>query len=255
MKPPEQHIGRGDVAHWHVDDQFERQLGNPARAATILARWEIFAAALESVLAQPEPIRVLDAGCGDGINLVGLRRIFDVAHRRVDIFAVDLNPLRVSRARVDGRAAGTIACASVHALPFQSGSFDVVLCNHVMEHLENPENAAHEIFRVLRPAGLAIVGVPNEGAALGQLRNHVLQRSILKTTDHVNFFTARDLRALLERASFVVTDIRTAGFFVPHLRVFGWLARFAVGRWTLNCAGRLWPSQSADLIAMARREA
>jgi SAM-dependent methyltransferase len=196
---------------------------------------------------------VLDAGCGDGINLVGLRRILSDERRPCDLFAVDVSPLRVERARGADRAADRIALGSVTALPFPSRSFDVVLCNHVIEHLAQPDRAAVEIARVLRPGGLAIIGVPNEGSALARLRNHVLQRSILAATDHVNFFTRDTLSRLLERAGLTVEEMNAGGFFLPHLRLSGWVMASVSGRALLDAAGRLLPSQAADLIAFATR--
>jgi len=48
----------------------------------------------------------------------------------------------------------------IHAIPFQDNSFDYVLCNHVLEHVDNDLKAMTEIHRVLRPGGVAILQVP-----------------------------------------------------------------------------------------------
>lgn len=145
--------------------------------------------------------------------------------------------------------------ASVTALPFATGAFDVVLCNHVIEHVPGPGAVVTELARVLRPGGLAIIGVPNEGCAMAWLRNHVLQRSVLKTTDHVNFFTRGSLLRLLGRAPLVVEDVRAGGLFVPHHRLSRLFTASPRGRALLDLAGRLWPSQAADLTAIATRRA
>lgn len=50
--------------------------------------------------------------------------------------------------------------ASIEALPFAAGSFDVVLCYHVLEHVYNDGLAMQEISRVLSPGGFALVQVP-----------------------------------------------------------------------------------------------
>jgi SAM-dependent methyltransferase len=249
-------VRRGASEHRYTDDQFERQLGNEAHAAVIRRRWRIFAAALHQFNGTADPtrrLRLLDAGCGDGINLIGLRLILAELNRPLALVAIDNSPVRVERAKTAERAAGSIALGSVSALPFESSSFDGVLCNHVLEHIPQPEAAALEISRVLRPGGLAIIGVPNEGAALARLRNHVLQRSILKTTDHVNFFTSASLSRLLNGVGLAVEEVRAAGFFVPHVRLFDWAMASAPGRELLDAAGRMLPSQAADLIAVAHR--
>jgi SAM-dependent methyltransferase len=167
--------------------------------------------------------------------------------------AVDMSPLRVVRSRSADRAADCIAVGSVTALPFSDKSFDLTLCNHVIEHVAGPEAAAHELARVLRPGGVALVGVPNEGCVFGRLRNHVLQRSILRATDHVNFFNSRSLSDLLTQAGLEVDALYGGGFLLPHLRVYGLVAATAPGRALLDTAGRWFPSQVHDLIAVARR--
>lgn len=48
----------------------------------------------------------------------------------------------------------------IHKIPFQDNSFDVVLCNHVLEHVQNDLVAMSEIRRVLKPGGFAILQVP-----------------------------------------------------------------------------------------------
>ena len=48
----------------------------------------------------------------------------------------------------------------IHQMPFGDRTFDVVLCNHVLEHVENDIRAMEEIHRVLKPGGFAILQVP-----------------------------------------------------------------------------------------------
>lgn len=48
----------------------------------------------------------------------------------------------------------------IHDIPFDDNTFDVVFCNHVMEHVEDDIKCMSEIFRVLRPGGFAIMQVP-----------------------------------------------------------------------------------------------
>jgi ubiquinone/menaquinone biosynthesis C-methylase UbiE len=50
--------------------------------------------------------------------------------------------------------------ADIHALPFGDENFDLVLCNHVLEHVRDDIAAMKEIRRVLKPGGQAILQVP-----------------------------------------------------------------------------------------------
>lgn len=48
----------------------------------------------------------------------------------------------------------------IHQIPFAENTFDVVLCNHVLEHVRDDIQAMHEIHRVLKPGGFAILQIP-----------------------------------------------------------------------------------------------
>jgi SAM-dependent methyltransferase len=48
----------------------------------------------------------------------------------------------------------------IHQIPFDANTFDVVLCNHVLEHVNDDIKAMNEINRVLKPGGFAILQVP-----------------------------------------------------------------------------------------------
>lgn len=48
----------------------------------------------------------------------------------------------------------------IHDIPFEKDTFDVIFCNHVLEHVEDDIQAMKEILRVLRPGGWAILQVP-----------------------------------------------------------------------------------------------
>ena len=52
--------------------------------------------------------------------------------------------------------------ADICDLPFEENSFDVVFCNHVLEHIEDDAKAMSELYRVLKPNGLGIFQIPQE---------------------------------------------------------------------------------------------
>ena len=48
----------------------------------------------------------------------------------------------------------------IREMPFDDNTFDVLLCNHVLEHIDDELKATKEIYRVLKPGGWAILQVP-----------------------------------------------------------------------------------------------
>lgn len=52
--------------------------------------------------------------------------------------------------------------ADICDLPFKDDSFDVILCNHVLEHIPDDTKAMQELFRILKPGGWGIFQIPQD---------------------------------------------------------------------------------------------
>ena len=52
--------------------------------------------------------------------------------------------------------------ADICDLPFKENEFDVVFCNHVLEHVPNDTKAMQELYRVLKPGGFGIFQIPQD---------------------------------------------------------------------------------------------
>lgn len=100
--------------------------------------------------------RVLDWGCGRG----GL--VEQLAHPLEQMVGVDPDWLSLK----EHRLALPRAAAISHALPFVSGSFDLVFASWVLEHLAHPQADLGEIARVLKPGGVFVFITPNRGHPL-----------------------------------------------------------------------------------------
>jgi SAM-dependent methyltransferase len=99
---------------------------------------------------------VLDAGCGLGYGLGTL-----AAAHPSRLVGVDVAEDAVSRARRELDGVAEVVQADVHDLPFDDGSFDVVVCFEVIEHIEGQGDAVAELKRVLRPDGMLLISSPN----------------------------------------------------------------------------------------------
>ncbi|MEN9928886.1 MAG: hypothetical protein RLZZ231_807 [Bacteroidota bacterium] len=52
--------------------------------------------------------------------------------------------------------------ADICNLPFEDNQYDVLFCNHVLEHIPDDTKAMHELYRVLKPGGMAILQIPQD---------------------------------------------------------------------------------------------
>jgi len=132
--------------------------------------------------------RLLDAGAGEG----RYRSYFAHLH----YVGIDL---AVGDAAWD--YSGLDVIGDLAHLPFENGTFDMVLCLEVLEHLPEPLLTLQELYRVLRPGGQLYFSVP--------MTWHQHQ----KPHDYYRY-TSFGLRYLFERAGFTVAEMRpTGGYF------------------------------------------
>ncbi len=99
-----------------------------------------------------ETSRYLDVGCGTGVVLRELGREF------ADPVGIDISPTALGLTR--RRTASSLVAGDAWRLPFADGSFDLVTCLDVLEHVRNDLDAIRECYRVLRPRGCVVVSVP-----------------------------------------------------------------------------------------------
>lgn len=52
--------------------------------------------------------------------------------------------------------------ADICDLPFDDNTYDVILCNHVLEHIPDDTKAMQELYRVLKPGGMGILQIPQD---------------------------------------------------------------------------------------------
>ena len=91
---------------------------------------------------------------------------------------------------------------------FRDGSFDVVHCSHLIEHLTNPRGFVEEVRRVLAPGGYFVVTTPNADGFQARLFGREWRSMI---DDHMYLFGRRTLRRLVEDSGFRVLRGKTWG--------------------------------------------
>lgn len=99
--------------------------------------------------------------------------------------------------------------ADATQLAFANDSFDMVIGNHIMEHIPNDHKAMQEIYRVLKPGGQAILQVPFSTTIPATIEepdiNDPKRQSVLfGQRDHVRIYQLEDYLDRLRKAGFKV---------------------------------------------------
>lgn len=98
--------------------------------------------------------RVLDVGCGAGLDMILASRLTGPSGR---VCGVDLTPEMVVKAQANfvraGAANASAVVAGSDAIPYHGNTFDIVISNGVLNMSPLKERSLGEIFRVLKPAG------------------------------------------------------------------------------------------------------
>jgi SAM-dependent methyltransferase len=148
-------------------------------------------------------MRVLDAGCGNGLFLRGLRE------RQVTAVGCDL-----SMGMLRAAAHRALVNADVTALPLHSGAVDVALAIHMLYHVSSRETAIRELRRVVAAGGTCIA-VTNGRRHTRSLRD-LVERTVREETPGwqmrpaTHAFTAENAAAQLRAVFETVSCVRPA---------------------------------------------
>ncbi len=101
--------------------------------------------------------------------------------------------------------------ADICDLPFQDNTYDVILCNHVLEHIQDDTQAMKELYRILKPGGWGIFQIPQDlNRAETFEDNTIIDRKerakIFGQYDHVRIY-GRDYFDKLRSIGFKVTEV------------------------------------------------
>jgi ubiquinone/menaquinone biosynthesis C-methylase UbiE len=164
-------------------------------------------------------LAILDAGCGEGY----LSRI--LARQGATVTGIDCSTKLIEAARQQNRVDGlrvTFDVGSVNSPPYEDGAFDLVVCNHVMNDLQDPSTAISEFARVLRRGGRLIILMLhpcfyNKHAEREQATNGVLASS---------YFDVRSIEQHFEVGGLTSPTVNTAWFrpleyYAEQLRLAG----------------------------------
>jgi SAM-dependent methyltransferase len=98
----------------------------------------------------------------------------------------------------------------IEKIQYPENSFDVIFCNHVLEHVEHFDVATSELYRVLKPGGWAIMQSPQDLSLAHTLQDDSItdpreRERVFRQSDHLRLF-GKDYGKELARAGFKVTE-------------------------------------------------
>ena len=117
--------------------------------------------------------------------------------------------------------------ADICNLPFEDHSFDVILCNHVLEHIPDDSRAMAELYRILKPGGWGVFQIPQDLNRAETFEDN----SITDKKERAEIFGQYDHVRIYGRDYF--DKLRAAGFEVEEVNYTAELGTEAVERYRL----------------------
>jgi ubiquinone/menaquinone biosynthesis C-methylase UbiE len=174
---------------------------------------------------------LLEVGCGSGIFLTELAKHCKQLHGCDRHSNLHLTRAMLRREKVEAE----ICQADAAALPYASESMDAIVCMSVLEHIRDLEAPAEEFYRVLRPGGIGVIGVPVTNLLTeAMLRVSYLSFEARLEDEHVS--THRQVFAVFGRRF-----MREQGLHIPRL-LPEWLRMYSSARFR-KAAGQAATSQ------------
>lgn len=197
--------------------------------------------------------RGLDLGCGDGKLM---RILLDAAGARPRLVGTDIDALETRDATASG-IYEQVHTAPGERLPESDASFDFVISNSVLEHIQALEPVIEEVARILRPGGVFVFTVPAAGfhdCLAGPLwgDRHRYLRKIDRRCAHYRYWNEAQWRACLARHGL---DISCALAYLTRAEVQRWetLSRFTAGALDVLVRGRMRPIEIQRALGVRRR--
>lgn len=142
--------------------------------------------------------KLLDVGIGTGLFLKIAKK------RGWDIYGIDISSYAIKSAKQTG---AHLRVKVLSDKTFKENFFDAVNMRHSLEHIKNPQKILEIIYKILKPEGIICITTPNSfglhAKIFGKLWPH------LDLEHHVNFFSKKSLKKLVDDAGFKTLHFKT----------------------------------------------
>ena len=137
------------------------------------------------------PSNLMDVGCGDGSRTTRIAGYFDIDMSRVYGIDNEINRIKACQNSFNVDKVD-LECQDI---PHPDDTFDLVICNQVLEHLKNFKSVIDEIIRITNNEGYILIGMPNLAHLINRiyLLFGVQPMCIDIDSSHIRGFTHRSL--------------------------------------------------------------
>lgn len=159
---------------------------------------------------------ILDCACGRGFYLKMIRTVSNCTLYGLEL---DEDVILKAQRHIAGLPNITLSRANIYRQPYPDANFDGVILSEILEHVDDDVRGLREVFRVLKPGGVAAITVPNANYPfwwdpINKTLETVFNRHIGEGplagiwANHVRLYTRAQLRQAVEAAGLIVEEER-----------------------------------------------
>jgi SAM-dependent methyltransferase len=165
---------------------------------------------------------VVDVGCGDGVACIFAGRL------GAEIIAVDIDPSAIDRVEECLRGEASIRSWQTHVsdsnpLPLASGIATKVVCQEVLEHVDDPAVVLAELVRIGKPGAQYLLTVPDPVAE--SVQRHLAPPLYWTKPNHLRIFERQQFDRLVQDAGLTIETRASYSFFWSMWWILFWAGK------------------------------
>jgi len=166
-----------------------------------------------SFLPNNNSTKILDCGCGTGILLKDLDKLYE------SNYGLDISYEMLRNAR-NWVSESDLIVGDIETLPFSEGSFDAVVCRGSLHHVPLPQKALDEIYKSLKKNGSLVLSEPCIDSIIIRFIRKILYKKSPRFGESHKAFRSIDLEEMLINSGFMIEKTKRFGYLAYPLSGF-----------------------------------
>lgn len=151
-------------------------------------------------------INFLDLGCGYGL-------VSSFINNKYNKYGLEPNEEKIKNATKYINQEN-LKCSELNEFTFSDNFFDIIMCYHVIEHVNDPEYFIYNVNRILKQNGILVISTPNFNSSIAQLFKDNYR--LLHDKTHIKLFSDESFKFFLEDNGFYIIKIDFPFFSTRH---------------------------------------